>query len=441
MLKFKYPLAAILCLFLVDPATATQSGLLLSAKQHDTLCTRKVDGKRYVDRGQLALAILTQANIPHRFLTGKTGAHSLSERAIKIVTGKVAFPKTDEGRKARLRLDQSMGSFAIFLNDLGPRNENYQVRAPIGIEQATLIPDDFFGTEKRSPTVDIVCISVSEPEEGEGDTGWLEQRLRIRGTQRDLRLTGDAAKTAKPATLAITDNIDTGKTTAEINALVGLAFSKTQSDKIFTAIPFVEYHREKTTKKDEAASKVETLGLGVMLNALNDFETVAVETTLTPQFVFDRAQNTQFIKLSSSISPSFAFGPDIIVGSYNILANGNVWLKPDISFLAEAGRVTKAGNSPVLALNDTFSGVGGQASLHFYLPNIPMARSFLFGASYRYMELFSLPISHAAKWTLSTEYSFDENKNYSVSATYENGRNEVSYQDEEAWKLALGVRY
>ncbi len=420
---------------------AAPSDKLFAADRMAELCGDGPDGERYVGRGALALAMYNAAGLPAQFISEQS-KRSIEERAVKIMrqdTLPLDFSTNTKQKKGfEEAFEDVRGSFQQFLAGDWESNKYYTVRTSIS---GSLLPKHFFGTANAAPVITIVCEDAKAPMTTAKRISNLSDKVRLRGKVDDLLLAGNKVDTASPAQISFTNNTGTGKKTAQVDGVLGFFFDIGTEGIPVSLIPYVEYHNKRTTKQDTPVDKIETLTIGGLFSTQASTGEVEWDLSLAPQYVIDIAEDVEFWKGEGFLDPSFSIGSGVTVGRYNIMSNGDVWIKPDVKGILEAGHVVKDGQSPILKKGDDFFGIGGEVSLSLFFPNAPLIGNFVFGTSYRHVELFSLPIDHAAKWIVSADYKLGGSENYTLSFDFEKGRNAQTYQDEESWKVSLGLRF
>jgi hypothetical protein len=431
-----------------DPAVASKTMDPIFTLDHQTrLCTADANGRRFVDRGRLALVFLEQAGTPYEWIADGHSPESLREMAIGLIIKEEPFDDRDDKKKAKAvhkALNRLKSSFQIFLRKDASDYKHYDVYVPVAITDAEteeLRFSDFFPDQFGEPVVSILCLEGEAKAQDKNVFDKFLGKVRIRGKLTELALSRTDAKTAAPAKIALTENLEAKSRTVQADGLIGYPVNVCSEKGVCSLIPYVEYHRRKTTSDSEPSEKVETVGLGFLFDAVVETEPVFWQVSLAPQYIFDEGQSTELWKGNAFLAPSFTIGDAITLGRYNILAKGDLWVKPELRGIAEAGLVAAGGTSPVFVEDNEYFGAGAEASLQVKLPNLELIKDLTFGVSYRYMELFSLPIDRATRWTGSALYAFGKDKNFTLSFDYENGRNEQTFQDEEFYTISLGIRY
>ena len=424
---------------------------IFSESRKEELCTVDAGVELQVGRPALAIAILDEAKLSRILLKGKTRKGN-EARALDIMRDRSLLENADLTAEQIEPFDKTFDSISLWLQARGAGNSHYKVRSEI---QGSIKPKHFFGREANkaknqtalAPVVTIAC--TDSPVQARQDVGdsigatlqSLMEDFVVRGDVKGLSVAKGDLSAASPAEISFTDNIEKKEETFQADVVLGRPFNFDFETFPTSVIPFLEYHNKKTTTRDAPASKVETIGPGVLVNTFVDTDPIAWEFSGSAQYVFDEAQGNDIVRGETFFDPSFEISDRVFIGKYSKLENGVLEIRPDLSAVALAGHVADDGTSPILEKDDDFYGVGGQASLNVFFPNLPTIKNLTLGVSYRYVELFSLPIDNAAKWEATAEYSLDQSGNFTVRFVYEDGRNATTFQDEEFWKVAFGVRF
>ena len=444
-------------------ASATVEEVLKIDSQID-VCVNDADqvNEKYVGRSDLALEIVRVAGAAS-LLSRVQGDLSRGNKAIGQLVAREPFPDAAANDPAVEKFKVLRDAFIVYLSGFGGSIDGFRVKARPGVETRDFTLLSFLGTNEREyktalsdadvtalklnerALVDIQCVDagtrVAEDSWNRGSRGSFGQRIRIRNKASDLTIAGNQLKGANAAAVSLTRNVSERSSTAQIDGVLGVAFSDADKEVAYTYIPYLEYHRSTTTVAGEVSDKVETLAPGFTFNMLTGTRAFTWSLSVSPQYVFDTAQDTEFLKGTMEFLPSFKIFDDIRLGIGNELLGGDIVFRPSIKVIGDAGWTTQAGNSQVLGEDDQYYALGGAANATVVFPKADIFKRLAFKAGYRYLRLYSVPLESAGRWSLSADYYLDDDQHYSISAQYENGRHHQTFQDEEFWKVALGILF
>ncbi len=423
---------------------------ILTRENQDQLCREGPNGELYVSKNALAQAMFVYLGLPISLVLENKDKGT--EENILELFRKGTLEGTPVGKEFNKKYERLYTTFIAFIKQQKVRNGAYSIHLNLKDllslkenGQLSLKPTDFFGRSGEFSKFSIKCNVISEEEVVDSNGNFFKEwpnYFRIRGNVKDLstaKITQNSKESS--AQLSFTDDKEKEEQTVQVDGVLGIPLEMKWNETPFQFIPFVEYHNKDTNKNGGDDERVESLILGASLDVVEEAMGAVWQITMVPQYVFDKGEHAEYWRGEAIIDPAFTIGSNFAVGRYNILSDGNVWIKPEIYGLLEAGWIEKEGTNPILEKSDEFFGYGAQASVSVTFPKVPALGNIVFSTSYRHVELSSLPIDDASKWIVSADYKLNGAKNFILGLRYENGRNDKTYQNEEFWRVALGVRF
>lgn len=119
-----------------------------------------------------------------------------------------------------------------------------------------------------------------------------------------------------------------------------------------------------------------------------------------------------------------------------------LWIRPQLNLLTEASHVTDPGTNSDFKEADNYWGLGGSFNLKIRTPHLATLKNLLLTLDYRYLRRFAIDENENIRQLQTTlEWAPDDAKNYGFSVSYTNGENALTFQDEDVFKVSLGIRY
>jgi hypothetical protein len=429
---------------------------IFKADRQGDLCI--VDsGERIVGKLELARAIVDEVGVPYSLLaransTGKVDNTVTAEEVVYTVVEDSPFasiPNSEENKRIQEvtgKLREVQGMLTDFLNSRGIPEEGYEVIS--NVPQGP-VARDLFSQDTR---VRIRCLTVSASTNHESKPPLtfpplamtLGDYFLIRGKVEELALPREKIRDADAAEISFRKNTKVPDI-FQVDAVFGLDVTDI-APKIegLRYIPYVRYQRTDVHPNTKKINDVHVVSPGFLLDYLYIGDSMSAEAGLYPTATLDREQDSEILKLKGFVAPSFSIGSErdskVFLGGYLPLI-GPLTVRPDLKLLAEMGHVFAKGSSTDIDDDDQYAGLGGEASLKFRFPMVPILTHFVPSVSYRDLRLISGKKHAIRRVTTMLTYAFPQNPNLVINFSYENGENEETFQDEEFWKLSLGVRY
>lgn len=458
------------------PLSTPAAAEILTAENSAYLCQASGQ-KEVVDTDRLAYLIASEANAD-RFLDGAnpTGqsdgviqlrsSPTAPSEAVYAVThsgGHSAGPARPFGpgidlgsnaaaAKARDSIITLMGDelTALILNrskEAGPRL-SYRIRERTALGSRTdradaANPENLFSA---NPAYEIFCdrTAASADPEAEDDrppkprSGPVTARLVLRGAVKDLAiLTGDL-KDATPASIRFDRDGVSDKNTFKINGIVGFRIGHESG--AFQLIPYLSYENKSITG---AGNDVEKLSPGLLFVHRYESPSLAVHTKLEASYIDDLQQDSHQGKLRLYVDPAFALGGGrgVLFGSY-LKPIGPLWLRPDLTLIADVSKVFRAGTSAELANTEDYYGFGGELSLRARLELGRPISDLSFKAGVRQLFMMGeINQQNVRRWYGSIDYAPKDFPYVGVSLQFSRGENNDTFQDEKTYGVGLTLRY
>jgi hypothetical protein len=143
------------------------------------------------------------------------------------------------------------------------------------------------------------------------------------------------------------------------------------------------------------------------------------------------------------LDPAIAYDGTLVIGRYYTLVKG-VLIRPDVTGVVEGSHVADRGTSKELEDASDFLGVGGDVRGRIrLLPLDPRFTNFLVDIGWKYRNFFigDLQNENLSRFIFNIAYVFPYLENVTLNFGYENGDNLETYQDEEYYKIALGLKF
>lgn len=448
------------CLFYAGQASAGAIDTVLAdEKSHGELCAETIGSTSFVKPDALARQILIRLGFSKADLASIVpGSKPYSAATLSILLNATEENDQDplglnqrptlKTAVAALRNERASLQFFVTNAELEDRHEattDYVVRVPY----PHLLNDpvggptylDLFGP--RRPIM-IECPKTLKKRKSSlliDLAGRLKKatknRLRLRGKVKDLKKPASKGnlQSLSTADVSFTENNASG---ADIFAVSGVFGFDLTTDSGPLLIPFAEYRRSET-RKSGGNKEVEVLALGLLYNELFISPEFALDLDVTPRFTLDLEQSSEELSLEISAEPAFDLA-GIPVGIYSY--HGPLRIRPELIFTAQGDFVLDAGTNPALQEKDDFYRIGGTAGIQAQFVDIPLLSNFVFEASYAWFHVASSPLDEIERLELGASYYLGGiPSHYVLSFSYVDGRNLLSLQQEEFWKLSFGARF
>lgn len=271
----------------------------------------------------------------------------------------------------------------------------------------------------------------SDPDRGVGVDPVLRGSVQALWIERD----DNGFAESKPANIGY-DRDDVADTdTFRLNAVAGLRFVDRSGT--FAAIPYLSYERASVTGPND----IEKLSPGLLLTHALERRGFSLHSRLETSFIDDMEQGSQQGKLRIYIDPAISLGrTGFLFGSRLNLIPG-VFIRPELTLIADASHVFRAGTSTALANAENYFGAGGDLSLTVGPENGPL--NFIrLTVGGRDLAMFGdIQQDHIRRWYGSLMLS-DPNFPYAgLALTFNDGENDDTFQVEERYSLSLIFRY
>lgn len=157
--------------------------------------------------------------------------------------------------------------------------------------------------------------------------------------------------------------------------------------------------------------------------------------------VLDLEQNGERLAVNVSAEPGISVAKGLRLGAYDYLLGSPILMRPVINFITEGSYILNAAENEKFRSASDFIGLGGSAGLKFKWPGIPIIESATLSAEFWYLHLFGSDDLNLDRLEVSLDWSPKEAPYFGISASYEQGENKMSFQDEDVVKLGVGVRF
>ena len=455
--------ALALALFAMASTDAAAATAMLGAANLDRLCGVDAQPGTELDRAELAALLLDRAEVPHRLrengrasaqAAGKSGpAAELSyviARARRSSKprgepfGAAGFD--DDGyKKAQSRLEKQLDLLEDDFN-LYRGREGTVYRLPA--DPPKLTAKQYFELDGRAV---ITChgkpkTAGEKPGDAPGATG-----VHFRLAQSARGLAGPVDSRAKdlgdvdPAEFSFVNNVEDDSSVFGIDGAAGMLFQPGGIDGKWQVLGFAEYKRQSPggASKKEDIHKVAPGASLIYRDNLAHIGTVPLpySLTLSPRLLFDLEQDSSQATVDVTGEPSFPLFGNLQVGSYGSI--GPLWIRPDIVLRGRAASVLDSGTDGDLQGADDYLAVGGLADLQFRLPFVTPFENFTLGLSFDHLQFVAgdLRRDNANRFEAALSYTPPEYQTMVVRLQYANGEDMDTFQREESYSLAVGLRY
>lgn len=441
-------------LFSVQTADA---GNILTPDRQSELCRQAEDDQRIIDPKRLAYAVVGEARIPFDLLDranleGEADGSITEDEIYHAVTeasenpfGPQPIPTPPVVAEAQEALQLTLLELQVVLSDGRTADRRFVV--------------DRQATEGSGPTVDdlfkipagvrVICISADDAGSVDNDQqnggfgrfiSAVAQGLLIRGKVTELTRDRSKISSIDTADISFLRDEEANSSTFGIDGVLGY---NVDLGPRWSVIPHLRYER-RDTDSQSGSEDIELLSPGVLASYDYSGEYLSAALAVNPKYQFDLEQNSERLTLQAFAVPTLELGDGgpILFGGWQDIT-GPLEIRPNIVLLAEAADVVDAGDSQELAGVDSYFGLGGDASIKLRLDDIPVLSEFVVEAGYRHLEFIGGGIDEdsISKFSAGIFYSIPNNENIAIKFSYENGEDEETFQDEEFYKLSLGIRF
>jgi hypothetical protein len=456
------------------PLATPAAAQVLTADNSSYLCV-PAGGEEVVDTDRLAYLIASEARAD-RYLDGanavgqsdgviqlRSSATAPSEPvyAVTHLDGNSEGPAQPFGPAVDLASDKAAGKardsiLQIMSDDLvrlianrsvpaGP-GLTYRLRDSVAVgsrlsEADSSHPNHLFGA---NPAYRILCDRtpvVAGQAEGGGakpPAGPVAARLVLRGAVKDLAIAPGDLRDSTPAGIRFDRDGVSDTDTFQINGIVGLRIGHKSG--AYHLIPYLSYENKSITG---AGNDVEKLSPGLLFAHRYETPSLAVHSKLEISYIDDLQQDSRQGKLRLYVEPAFALGRGrgVLFGSY-LKPIGPLWLRPDMTLIADASKVFRAGTSQELANAEDYYGFGGELGLRARLELGRPISDLSFKAGLRQLFMMGeINQEHVRRWYGSIEYAPKDFPYIGVSLQFSRGENDDTFQDEKTYGLGLTLRY
>ena len=449
MIQTPPPLHAILTIFILASVFPTVHahnpiGTILSAEHQEIICSRAPDGSNVVSPDTLASILVNNAQVPWDLLdtANKDGAADKSvafkELLHALFKNKNPFgpdrSKSQRAKRAKDRLNRERITLGDFVLDGKTHDGRFVLQtdstAPMGPEVRLLFDDP---TKTR-----ILCVEPSQAEPEPTKPASSERRFLIRGKVSELALDHTALKSrgADTAEISFKSDLEKDVDTFGVSGVFGFNLIKYDfGDSKTIFIPYVRYEKTDTTGAD--SSDIEVLSPGLLWFVVSRFgKHMTAEWSLNPTATLDLEQDSERLTLRGEFGPSVSIGKqDWFGGDLDI--PGPLLLRPDLKFQAEGSSILNTGHS--LTIPEDYLGLGGEVELKIRIPDVKLLQDTAFSISFRHLEMLEDEVKNVNRFEAAVLYPLAEHT--FVKFAYENGDNPETFQDEDFYKITLGLRY
>ncbi|HWE16938.1 MAG TPA: hypothetical protein VG758_07115 [Hyphomicrobiaceae bacterium] len=282
-----------------------------------------------------------------------------------------------------------------------------------------------------------------------------DKNVVIRKKVSDISVDQKSLKKANGAQLSLSDDAIKKKQVLSVEGLVGIVVSGTGADRAqelgspalgardlywFKLVPYV-YYKSVTNRPTSKGSKdIDYFIPGVTGNftVINASNTFSYDLQLEASNTRDIGNDSSVYNFGVRFSPSFYDGKTVIFGASIGLPGTPLAVRPDLALTARQFVIETAGVNADLKGIRTYTGLGFDATAHFYLdiPGSPLS-DFVAKVGYAYQEN-SNDVPDVMRFSAGLSYVI--NTNLTVDFDYVNGRDPNTLQDEERWTVALSFR-
>lgn len=314
---------------------------------------------------------------------------------------------------------------------------------PGGIDPAKLFGPDAVYTivcEEEPPRPDPARTDAAEGDRPREDVD-PERGIRVapvlRGSVQALWIEQEGSEFAASDAANISyDRDDVADTdTFRINGIVGLQILSRSGT--FGAVPYISYQRSSVTGPND----IEKLSPGLLLTHAYEGRSLALHSRLEISYIDDMEQGSRQGKLRLYIDPTFRLGRlGPLFGSSLRLIDG-LFFRPELTLIADASRIFRAGTSTALANADSYFGAGGDLSLS--VGPASGALDFVrLTVGARDLAMFGgIDQDHIRRWYGSLTFTPPDFPYFGLSLTFTDGENDDTFQVEERVSLGLTFRY
>ncbi len=319
---------------------------------------------------------------------------------------------------------------------------------------ASTDPERYFQKDSK---YEIECgerADVAEEKKGFFPKPW-DKNIVVRKKVADISVTQKDIKKAHGAQLSISDDAIKMKKVLSVEGLVGVVIAGTGADRAqelgspaigsrdlywFKLVPYV-YYKSVTNRPTSGGSRdIDYFSPGITGNftVINEANTFSYDLQLETSNTIDVANDSSVYNLGVRFSPSFYDGKTVIFGASIGLPGTPLSVRPDLALIARQFVIDTAGSNPDLKDKRTYTGLGFEATAHFYLdaPGSPLS-NFVGKAGYYYQQNTN-EVPDIIRLTAGISYVV--NANFTVDLDYINGRDPNTLQDEDRWTIALSFR-
>lgn len=352
---------------------------------------------------------------------------------------------------------------------LDRNSPNYETDRPGAYLKALL-------DESAAPSLTIACLK----DEKEKDS---VPYLIVRSKPTELPILKKDLKTAKSAEISFTNNAEKGERTIDLRGVVGFqTASRPQKPENatpeqmreyqrraarfdlteFSRIPYLQFTYSTVDSDDDAKDKsvreltpgfqlARNFGVGTLDPELKTFcNPLCWRMSGDVAYTFDLAQDARVLRArgQAELLALRIGGKAVFDGTDRIPIHGARWsilYHPKIAAITEVGHVFEAGTSEdfMTLEDDQYVGFGGMAglSLRPLVQNESLAalNRFTLSAAYRRLSILSGTLEDQTQFLAEIDYKITDN--VSLKASYLEGQNLNTFQDEELTKIGLGFKY
>jgi hypothetical protein len=249
-----------------------------------------------------------------------------------------------------------------------------------------------------------------------------------------------------PADVSFRRDEEASVDTISLDGVAGIEFRRGFG--AWRALPFVAYQR--TEVDDPEAEDVHVLTPGLFFDrrglyafkSSDDRDLLRLDTSFEGSVPLDLEQDSRRARGRANITPTIRTPCGFLFGE-ELSCTGPLILRPEFTLITEVAWVFASGDSEELADADNYLGFGGDLSLTLRLPVVQELYGLSLKAGIRDLRLVAgdADIDDVRRWYCSLLFSPPAVPNIALELAYENGDNPETLQNEEFYKLALGIRF
>lgn len=444
--------AGLLSLGFAEAAQAQSIANVLTADRIDEICTDPTAGPQFVNTQRFASALVDEAKVPYtiRDRANTTGAASNSvtpDEDVYLLTTETAINSaTPAGEQALARLSPLRQALNDYLRGDSDEVDRMTFRV-VKLPSATPASSGIEALLGIPASIVIACTpptAAAPPTPSRWD-------FRLRGKVEDMNVRADGdkdiLKKQSAATISFQSNAVSNTDTFDVN-LVGGVHVDLSPDKgryLLGLQPYAQYERRETTGDGGQTADKDRAAAGLLADFFTFGDSWALSGGLYPQYTSDFELDSEQVSATAFLVPDFAVNLSesyrFYTGAFNYVGS-MLRIKPELKLIATSSYVLDEGANPDLADQDDLYGLGGEAGLAVrFDESTPVLNGLTIAVSYRWLDLFSTSKSDLARFEANLRYDLFGTENAIIELGYVDGEDMDTQQEEEYWRLALGLRF